>query len=228
MKERKYSRRRFLSFLATAGVGLSACLSEAKGQTPVFKPSPFPVPTPKEITKQTPTEEKQIEEILFEAKKGEVLTLVNPLIGYIIRFPWVSGEAVLATLDTDEGDGFKRAGIVLSADCLYERFRQEGELGESLGWGVWRPNEKVDQLKVTVLASYSLTMPRPILEAESIFYKDQLLKCEQVKAVNELKEIVKDINWEEIPEDVGSIVGTIIHRFYQGFKEGFSEGEDKK
>lgn len=188
---------------------LTGCVQAPSPQEVIFESSPTPQ-----------LDDHLIETTLQEAKQKEVIFLKEPLIGYLIRFPWIDGSAIIATLDVPKNGEFDRAAIILSADCLYWRFRQGGNLGDSVGPGIWRPNQRIDGLEAVIAQPFSVTSPWPIIEAKSILSEGEKIDCGEEKAVDQLREIVERIKWEEIPEDIGEVLGTTIRGFIKGFEEG--------
>lgn len=191
-------------------------------------PTPVPTPTVKEpiatVTsvpaKGMSKEDLEIQRQLQQAKNGEVLQLKNALIGYIIRSPWFGGPAIISTLDTQEDVNFKRAAVILSSDCIFDALRAENKLPNPIGPGVWRPNIRIKQLTASVSSEYSVVMPRPILEAKSINYMDKVVDCREEQAIDQLREFVKGINWEDIPENIGEALGAALRQFIQGLRRG--------
>jgi hypothetical protein len=236
-KEKAWSRRVFLKGgLLAASNALISCTAtpqthlptlEPLASTPVFTPEKKPtlaLETPIPSAEAFLEKDFQIKNLLEQARKDEILQLDNVLTKHIFRFPWEGGEAYLATLGalTQEEES-KIIAITLSADCLYEIFKKENLLDENLFPGVWKPEKRVDQLTGKVLMPAEIGVPLPILNLQSLTYKNLTQFCQEETALERLKKLVSKINWQQLPEDTGEFFSWFSREFSEGLKKGWQE-----
>lgn len=198
--------------------------------TPVIKEIPTSSPTSTTVVRIEPTStltvgekhDLEIKHRLEQAQKDEIVRLDDVLVEKVLRFPWEGGQAYIATLDTlNPNEKPEIAAVLLSADCLYETFRRENELGSAIFLGgAWKPEKRVDHLTAEVSAPSAIGVPVPILNTKSVTYKSLTQSCKEETALERLKEAAAKIKWGEIPEDTGQFIGWFTREFLEGLKRG--------
>ncbi|OGH11741.1 MAG: hypothetical protein A2857_02760 [Candidatus Levybacteria bacterium RIFCSPHIGHO2_01_FULL_36_15] len=164
---------------------------------------------------------------LEQAKQGEKVDVNKPLVEYVFRFPWEGNSAIIALLDTVEADQQqqqkeKTAAVLLSADCIYDAFQQNNDLGRAITPGAWRPRKRLDKLTANVSVPSEIGVPKPVLNVREIRYKSVDQQCKETTASERLKDFVSKINWDDIPKDTGRFIGWFASKLAEGLRSGLS------
>ncbi len=206
-------------------------------ETPVPSTLTPVLPTPTRVIVGTPTREIDpkirqgleaaqsddfIRSRIEQAKSGEILILENVFIKDIIRIPWEGKEAYIATLYTTESNLKSRlTAVVMSSDCIFDSFRDAGDLGPSTSIGIgriWQPTTRLRLLS----AKTQIATGTPILNAEQISHKGNTRSCKETTAFEKLRGFVSRVNWREMPQDTARLIGWFTREFIEGLRQGFS------
>ncbi len=213
----KYGVLSTLPLVVALGVG---CTDPSVENSLPNRPALVLSPSAPGVLTPTPSKDTLNKSLVEQAKKDEVITLQRGgLIKRVFRFPWITGTAYLATLDSGTDRSDEAEAVLDQADCIFDALREKGKLGEEK-FGFWKPNEQLDYLQARVVIPSSVTSPVPFLDLEKIVYKEKSFSCHQITASMEFKKILGKINWKKIPENVGAILGSSTRRFIEGFRNG--------
>ena len=161
--------------------------------------------------------DQETKRLVEQAKGGEVLNLKDGLVKRIIRFPWIGGTAVIATLDTEQDGKQKARAVLTQADCVFLALRETNDLGDE-HLGSWKPTKRIDQMEAKVSIPTSVASPVPFLDLQKIIYQGKSFICHEVTAGEQLKRLLGKIDWKNIPEDLGSTIGDIAAGFMRGLR----------
>lgn len=170
--------------------------------------SPEPTHTP--TAEATPTaayeflqSDREIEYLIETASEGERLELENVLLGHVVRIPRpFFSNLVLASLETEKEDGsVQRIAFLENADCVFDEFRESGELGDMLDTGfefvasgLWRPKIRTN-LEATVYIEPQMGAPI-VLTAEAIEHRGKRQLCVKDSAIKSSGEWIKQATAE--------------------------------
>lgn len=233
-----------------AAHGLTACGLNKPKETPIpevtetpaaatFTPEPSPTttrthtptlsPTPTETPIPTPdleTIDSNNQILLEQVRGGEIIDLPYPQITSFMRFPWFAEEdepkeAVIALV---WGENWP-SGVVTSADCLYDFYRERNGLEEQLVplLKFFPTKESVE--RVVNLNAQNSQLPFPIIDAKGIDIFDSEIgntkfqKCEQVKELDRLQNFLANIDWKDLTRLSARELGKFAISFLKGLEE---------
>ncbi|MFV1917191.1 MAG: hypothetical protein ACC618_01755 [Patescibacteria group bacterium] len=193
---------------------------------------PTHTPTPTETLVPTPdilTIDGNNQTALEQARGGELVDLPNANVTSVWKLPWFAekGEPKDAFIAFTWGEKTS-SGLVTSAECLFEHYRKSGNLGEQV-WPlpeIWRPEERLNNLRVKVS---DVPSPIKIVNAELLIInpEDPPLSCEEIKELGRLQSFLGNIDWEELPNDIGEVSGQALGKFIFSFLNALNEARKR-
>ena len=152
------------------------------------------------------------QQLVVEAKRGEQITLANPDIRYLVRFP---GSIYLAVPTEDS----QEYAVIENAGCIFDTYKDNNLLGPPIptqqfsliGSGVWQPNQPLEELKASIFLPYA-TGTVPVLTAQGITYQGQPIDCPKDSAFD-----------EESRRAAAQAAGHLLKPLDSSFLEGFRE-----
>ncbi len=199
---------------------LNATQTAQKKTTPVIKNSATPANSTETPQKVTPADTKPSNDYSSEnwknlqtAGEGDIITLKNPGLKYILRFP---SDLYLAIIETPTDNGAVQRVYMENPDCQFDKLSQEGLLSEPMSVNldkvdfnipVWKVEGQLESLTAKVVSPFSIGVPI-WLESVSFRFQSQDVSCPK-----------KDSVFDPISKINADIIRPLAEKVYEFLKD---------